>query len=656
MQGGHVGRGHAGPLGRTRARAAIGLAVILLAALGPGRDLAGAAPTDLPVTWQDTTTPLPRVGDADPETKLTVRLGLRNADEAGLTAAAATASDPTSPSYGRFLGLAEIDARFGAPTADRDLVLGALAGRGITGTVDVTGSRIDAPMTIAQARSLFSTPWGVYQPEGGDGIPLPDDAPSLPPELVGPIDLVAGLSTTYPSAYRPAPPSKTPIARPGVNGGTPTRTGTPVGCTEALDASSLNDTTIAGQPTPAGLFPNQLADAYGLTPLRDRGIDGTGVRVAVVGQVVPYRSDLDAFARCFGLDTGAVALHGEQEVEPGPGVAFDAGTEATLDVEILLAAAPGLERLDVYGVAESDLHAGMLEMAAAPLEAAADGRPLPHLVSMSWGDCEPDWAGDPVQDLVEQVLASATLAGVGYQVASGDGGSVGCFGGADLAVHYPGSSAWVTSVGATNLTLDAGNRIVTQGVWNDGTYPAAISIPGGASTGGTSADVGRPSFQQAPGLAAGPGRAVPDVALFGDTLPGQVIYCSEVCVGSGWGVGSGTSAATPLATAALALVTQAVGEARVPRGDTVRLGLAAPLLWELGRRGGGDGLRDVTIGTNDVGDLGCCEAKVGYDLASGWGSIDAAELADALAPRLRPTRPTEATPARPVAARARFTG
>ncbi len=650
------GRGRGGrPTGARAALVAlvVGLGPAIVATPGP------AAVRDLPIAWEQTPVAgLTRIGDADPATRLTAVFGFRNTDEAGLVAAAAAVSSPGSPSQGAFLDLAEVDARFGAPSADRDLVVGALAARGIAATVGPTGIDLAAPMTVAQAESLFATTWGRYRgSEALDGpVPIPDHAPSLPTALAEVVDLVTGLVPDPPALLRPQ--AATP---PG--GGTPTRTGTAEACPEALHASGLAD---PGTGTAFGLFPNQLATAYGLAPLRARGIDGTGVRAAVVGAAAPSPADLDAFSRCLDLDPSAVhidAQPGTEAVAPTTLAQIEDAIEAAIDVQVLLAAAPGLDRLDVYSRATGGSLEGLLTLVEAPLVASRAGRPLPHLVSLSYAACETELAGDPVADLVEPVLAGAALAGVGYQVASGDGGST-CAAATRPATTYPASSAWVTAVGGTNLTLDEGNQIVGQGVWDDdefpGPFPPQIS-PGGAGGGAASRVVARPRSQQGPGLPAGTTRLVPDVALFADSVPGHVIRCGTPCGGSdgpgAWTAVGGTSAATPLATGALALVTQAVTEARGGPG-AVRLGLVAPALWDLGRRGS-DALRDVTVGSNDVAGVGCCTAGPGYDLASGWGSFDADRLATALAPPTgtRPGPPSSAAPpAEPVRAVARLTG
>jgi len=42
--------------------------------------------------------------------------------------------------------------------------------------------------------------------------------------------------------------------------------------------------------------------------------------------------------------------------------------------------------------------------------------------------------------------------------------------------------------------------------------------------------------------------------------------------------------------------------------------------------------QDVVIGNNDLFDVHCCRAEIGYDMASGWGSLNINTLAEFLVP------------------------
>ena len=60
------------------------------------------------------------------------------------------------------------------------------------------------------------------------------------------------------------------------------------------------------------------------------------------------------------------------------------------------------------------------------------------------------------------------------------------------------------------------------------------------------------------------------------------------------------------------------------------LGLINPALYAVGANGTGSGLVDVTSGCNSTATVtGFC-AGTGFDIASGWGTIDAASFVPAL--------------------------
>jgi hypothetical protein len=185
----------------------------------------------------------------------------------------------------------------------------------------------------------------------------------------------------------------------------------------------------------------------------------------------------------------------------------------------------------------------------------------------------------------------------------------------------------VTGVGGTNFLLSSSNRITTQLVWNDTNIQ-----PGSAAGGGSSILFGRPSYQR--GAFSGRHRGEPDVSMLADIIPGFAIYCSAsgLCNRSHpWISVGGTSAATPLLAGGFALVDQQLRAHR--RQD---LGLVNPLLYQIGRSSQhGQVFFDVLHFGNDVGPyiggnhhpLGCCSAHGGYDLASGWGSMNLTNFA-----------------------------
>ena len=94
----------------------------------------------------------------------------------------------------------------------------------------------------------------------------------------------------------------------------------------------------------------------------------------------------------------------------------------------------------------------------------------------------------------------------------------------------------------------------------------------------------------------------------------------------GWYIVGGTSEATPIMSGIVALADQ---QARH------RLGLINPALYLLGglQKVGvpRTGIVSVTSGNNSFGGVTGFNATAGYNLATGWGTIDAAKFVPALA-------------------------
>jgi hypothetical protein len=257
------------------------------------------------------------------------------------------------------------------------------------------------------------------------------------------------------------------------------------------------------------------------------------------------------------------------------------------------------------------------------------------VISASLGLCETAVAGAIGSRGIratEGALEMAAISGITVLASSGDQGSADCTAPSGLpvprlSVNYPASSWWVTGVGGTNLLLNAANQITGQVVWNDTNLQ-----PGAAAGGGSSLLFKRPPYQK--GIVAQHSRAVPDVSMLADILPGYAVFCSAArdCVTSRnpnpWQAVGGTSAATPLLAGGFAIVDQELEAAQ--KQD---LGFVNPMLYRLGRSPvAGRVFSDVLNYSNDVGPylpnrgrpLGCCTAGAGFDRASGWGSVNLA--------------------------------
>lgn len=581
-----------------------------------------------------------RLGAAPAAQGLRLVLPLR-ADLAGLERFATAATTVGSPLYGHYESIPALARRFGASPADRRRVVRFLHQQGASRVrIDATGLFAHANLSVDRAQHLFGTALARYQSTRVGRYIAPRQTVRVPAALRGSVTGVVGLDTQplvapQTSGSVPAsPPSHFAHAageRADANAsGYGERTGTPSGCAPAVQDR--------------GFTPNEYLDAYGYSPLHALGVTGQGERAALI-EIDGFRySDLKAFAQCFGLPIPGVNAYGVNISRPLP-----ATGETTLDLEVMDAAAPGLSAVDVYE--SRSRPSDVIESLTAPLQSR---NRAPQVISASLGACEQATRlaiGRAGMRSAEGTLALAAASGISVLAASGDTGSSSCIVGGmpvhALAANYPASSPFVTSVGGTNFVLNAANQIQSETTWNDAPYDVA------AGGGGTSVLFARPGFQK--GFWGRKTRAVPDVSMLADELPGYDIYCSvPACTSFGqgpWIAVGGTSAASPLMAGGLALLDQLARQHG--RQD---VGLANSLFYRVARRDPGSGVfSDVRSGSNDLGPylaggnhspLRCCTAGTGYDRATGLGSVNLARLAP-LALTLQPpvARPGVSLPA-----------
>ena len=535
-----------------------------------------------------------RPNAAKPAERQVFLLGLRQRGKPGELAS--QVSDPASPSYRRFLSNREYRKRFSASVADRRRVRRYLASRAGVKKVRMSSDRsvVLAVLTPSAGKRIFCVK-GSAPPTKGLCKPAPVRG-QIRQISGGEIYQLGGSSRRGASAEAASAPS-----------------GTPQGCSEA---------------TAAGAFaPNQLSTAYGVDGLRSRGLDGSGVRVVTLSSQEVDASGFETWAQCFGLPNPNVSQIAM------PSAVTDTGTspeETVLDVEALASLAPGLDRITPIFVPldQSFSNSFVLFMFGALDRSRQDGK-LPHILSISDGVCESRFTPDQLQ-LGRRMLVQAAALGITTLAASGDLGFQGCSVPKPGAM-FPSSSPLTTSVGGTDLTLTAGNEIADQVVWSTFATDQGVGTGGGPSQ-----TWGRPRFQLAPGIGpelqqGKPTRLAPDVAAMASFVPGLAVYDKD---GGGWGIGGGTSAATPITAAIAALALEQERKAGRPR-----LGSLPPLLYELARGPGYDEIfSDIIVGTSSqdpnspIGQSPAGgAAQPGYDLATGLGSLKATAFADAVA-------------------------
>jgi kumamolisin len=598
-------------------------ATTVLAVLAGGPAGAAASVDYGPISHRGLTS----VGAAPTSLKLPLELGFV-ANVSGLRKAVKSGSDPASSSYGTYPSLSTLASTYGASTSRRKGVVKAFGSNGITAHVDVTHLRASATVSVGQARTMFKTAWNIYKTGTGSRVALPVDRPKLPSGIKGNVDTITGMRLQTSGG------GSSSAARPAVfaDGGTPTRTGTPAfGCVPSAFPTALASS--------GGLYPNQLLQAYGIAPLQASGLEGQGVKLAIVGEAPTPSADVRTFRSCFGTQGTPLKVHHAGSIRPI--------LESSLDAMVASAVAPKLARLDlwVHPISESDDDGdveGFLQLLAQPLQATSNGTPLPDVISVSYGECEPIVKPFTAsRTLVERQLTATAALGITTVVAAGDSGSSACappLPASELTsyakkrqVSWPASSPWVLAVGGTNLTLGADNAIAASGAWNDTAYPPRFRAPTGGG-GGSSRFESKPWWQPAQPFATPGRRMVPDVAAFADEHPGYPIVCSPAvqgCRRSGRRITfvGGTSAATPLLAGMIALWNQQARNQGLPKP-----GFVAPLLYSLATSAP-QAFLDITQGTNSLFGGSCCPTRPGFDLATGWGSPAADVVASSLASR-----------------------
>jgi kumamolisin len=386
-----------------------------------------------------------------------------------------------------------------------------------------------------------------------------------------------------PSANRPRPASvAAPSAKPTTAAQPwPSNTGTPLqaNCSSPLLAQRRVYT------------PKQIQTAYGIDMLQAH-TSGTPVITVLDLGGGWLEGDLELAGQCFGYAPPKVTQ------TQGDGVAAaiaHADDETSLDLQTAAAVAPTAQ----FRLVQATL-AGVLDGFS---RAVGDPRGVPDVISLSYGGCAlAENRGLPAYTaVINAVLAMTALAGVSSFVAAGDSGSTTC--GTSVpgtTLSYPAVSPFVTAVGGTRLALGAGNTRTSEVVWNDSEFGAK-----GAGGGGVTRLQPRPAYQD--GANPQNHRAVPDVSALADTVPGwpDVISSTLQTVG-------GTSGSTPLVAAATALVVASQRKAGHPP-----VGLANGWLYQAASHP--SAFFDVTQGSNDLASVGCCQAGVGYDPASGLG-------------------------------------
>jgi uncharacterized protein (TIGR03437 family) len=535
-------------------------------------------------------------GPVDPSRRLsyvTMHLAPSAAQQSALETLLEQQRDPASPNYRKWLAPEQFAERFGASSSDIAKVAQWLESEGLTVERQSRGRNwIAFSGTTAAVGRALQTEFHRYVIHGQEHF-ANSTAPSVPAALDG---IVTGFM--------------------GLN-----------------DFGSNIQPHMTNPDGTHSIAPDDVATIYDITPLYNMGIDGTGQTIAIAGgsELEPNFSDIRAFQAMFNLKPNL-----PQVVTVGLSPGLNGGVvEADLDIEWSTAVARGAQ---IVYVQSSDIFQSAVY---------AVDQNLAPVINLSAGGCEPElmFLGALYRSIVQQANAQ----GITFLAASGDAAAAACDGfGSEpiatngLAVSFPASIPEVTAVGGTEFnenggtywsstnTANGGSALsyIPEKAWNDS---LAASVIGGTG-GGASILYSKPAWQTGSGVPNDNARDVPDVSLAASPYHDPFNLCTEgTC-----GVAGGTSVATPIFAGILALMNQSLSA----RGATGPAGLGNinPILYQLGQSSSA-AFHDIVVGDNIVpcanatpdcvtGTLGYTTGP-GYDPVTGWGSVDAMNLANA---------------------------
>jgi subtilase family serine protease len=523
-------------------------------------------------------TPLGRL-PATGRLNLVIGLPLRNQAEFNLLLQ--QLYDPASPNFRHFLTSDQLTARFGPTEADYQAVINFAKANGlqVVGTYD-NRLMVDVSATVSDIEKAFQVTLLTYQhPTESRHFYAPGVEASVDASL--PILDVSGLDNyvlPHPLVHR-----KPAREFAGTEGGS-----APGGDYRGYD------------------FRNAYAPDVG-------SLSGTGQNVGLVEFEGYYGTDITTYETKSGLPDVPVTnvfldglnLGNFINTSDTNGIA-----ECSLDIEMVIAMAPGITKLYVFEATSTDHMLGAM-IANTQIKQ----------FSSSWG-----MSLDATAEQDFQIMQSQ---GQSFFAGSGDGDAwVGSIG-------WPWDDPNITLCGGTTLTMtNSGASYVSEKVWNWGNQgagkgwccnPNSTANTYVGSGGGVSPTYSIPPWQQSVNMTAVGGsssmRNLPDVSLTGDDI--WIVYYNGVEQG-GWG---GTSVAGPLWAGFTAMVNEQAANDGLPS-----VGFLNPAFYSIAQSSlYSTTFHDITNGNNIwPGSSGKYTAAPGYDLCTGWGTPNGQAMIDAL--------------------------
>ncbi len=615
-------------------RRQISRAALVAVMLMPFACLAGAQTVALPSVTLTGNHPLEAAtsspiaqADASMPLQMQVTLGMRN--RAQLNQLIQDQQNPASPRYHQWLTPTQFTAQFGPAQQDMDAVVQWLGAQGLKVTASSLAQRyVKFTGTVADVERVFGVSIMLF----GNGSAFSNVSdPAIPAQFDGVISAVRGLDNfghSVPLLYRSPLSPAVPAAAIGAIGSDWSAgplalldSGAALPASRAPLLAPAPNVTIAGT---TAFGPSDFYSFYDQTsPISGGLTGGSGDCIGIVGDSDFLAGAVALFNSQFGLPASNITTVLADPVNPGIGAGE---LEALVDLEWSHAVAPGAATRFYLG---NDNDASANGSVVDAIQTAVLDNKC-GTIGVSFGLC--GFPSSFYLDTVSPIYAQAATQGQSIFVASGDVGAAAlvvasgaCMPGDTRGVNELGADPNVSEIGGTMFTPDydaSGNNVgkVAESAWN-ATYlnptppPATEQL---ATGGGQSAVYPKPAYQTGPGVPDDGVRDVPDAALMaalsGSNGPGVFIGNDNGGIPQIQCCALGTSVSTQLWNGITMLL------AELNHG---RVGPINPRLYALANAGlVTNGFRDVTIGNNNFGSVTGFSAGPGFDLTTGWGTVD----------------------------------
>lgn len=562
--------------------------------------------------------------------------------------------DRSSPNYHKWLTPAQFADRFGMSRSDIQRVSAWLQSQGFEVTsVANSRNRVSFDGTVSQIETTFQTEMHDYLVDGVVHFANASD-PSVPAALAESVLAIGHLHDFVPKPRVKVRPHLTSY--------------------------------ISGNHF---VSPADFATIYDLAPLYAAGSDGTGQKIAIIGQSSVSATDLSNFRSAAGLSANAAQM----VLLPSTTSTRCAGDEgeSDLDLEWSGGVAKNATILFVYaGLGTGDACTNRSTDVWNALDYAVQNKVAPF-ISTSYGFCEGGTTGQTGVGLafaqtVQAEVRQANTQGQTVVAASGDSGAADCDPNSTdpndtsatqgFAVDVPAAIPEVTGMGGNTFTGDVAGAVtgatpntnaaattywsgttsskdtissalsyIPEDAWND--TIADLAVAGGtisASGGGASIFFAKPTWQTGTGVPPDGKRDVPDLSLAASPNHDGYLICSEdsgssttqpSCVAGfrdaagingSFTVVGGTSVAAPSFSAILALINESLG--------SPGLGNVNPNLYAFAASTPA-AFHDVTSGNNTVpctsGTLNCPAGttQIGFNAGAGYDQVTGLGSVDA---------------------------